>query len=319
MRKDIYIPSAMKKSLRVLFFGNERIATGITAHPVVFESLVASHHEVVGLVVHLRPGTGRRQRSEPIVELARRHAIPVLNPEKLKEAIDELKEFKADCGVLVAYGKIIPQEVIDVFPHGILNIHPSLLPKLRGSTPIETALLQGVSETGVSIMSLSKEMDAGPVYSQQSLGITPDESKAGLASKLQLLGKDMLVEILDLIAEGTASATPQAHAEATTTSQIAKEDGLLDFSKPATKLIDEIRAFSGWPGSYFTHADQTYVVIDAKASSVDVSDRGGSIVVDKATLRIQTSDGSLSIERIQPAGKKEMPIQAFLNGYRDRF
>lgn len=309
----------MKKSLRVLFFGNERIATGIATHPVVFESLVASHHELVGLVVHLRPGTGRRQRTEPIVELARKHAIPVLNPEKLKESIDELKEFKADCGVLVAYGKIIPQEVIDIFPHGIINIHPSLLPKLRGSTPIETVLLEGITETGVSIMSLSKEMDAGPVYTQQSVTVTPDESKADLASRLQLLGRDMLVEVLDRIAEDTAVSTEQAHSEATTTSQINKENGLLNFSKPATKLVNEIRAYAGWPGSYFTHADQTYVVIDAKASSTNVSDRGGSIVVDKATFRIQTSEGSLSVERIQPAGKKEMPIQAFLNGYRDRF
>jgi len=306
----------MKKSLKVLFFGNERIATGISTKPVVFKSLASSRHEVVGLVVHASDQTSRTKRQEPIVELAESLGLPVINPEKLSESTEQIKSFGADIGVLVAYGKIIPQVVLDIFPHGVINLHPSALPKLRGSTPLESTILAGDPSTAVSVMKLVPKMDAGPVLSQKQVDIPHDISKQKLAEHLQSEGAILIHEVLDQINESDVREVVQDENMASYCSTIQKSDGLIDWTKPAVQIVREVRAYAGWPTSYFENMGNRFVVMSADDSSEKIADMPGTVVAGIATLGIQTGDGVVWITSIKPAGKKEMSVKAFLNGYR---
>jgi methionyl-tRNA formyltransferase len=308
----------MKKSLKVLFFGNERIATGISTKPIVFSSLLESDHEVVGLVVHMSVATSRTKQTEPIVENATQHNVPIVNPMKLLDSIEDIKQFGADVGVLVAYGKIIPKSVIDLFPLGIINLHPSALPKLRGSTPIETTILDGEVTTAVSVMQLVPEMDAGPVLAQHEINLPSNVTKQGLADLLHEEGAKLLIAALSQLADGQITVDEQDPSEATFCTTIKKADGCIDWSKPAAQIEREIRAYAGWPTSFFEKNGQRYVVIHAEASQNNISEDIGTMVADDSTLKVQTSNGVVSVTTIQPAGKKEMPIRAFLNGYRTK-
>lgn len=302
----------MKKSLKVLFFGNERIATGIESRPLVFESLLESNHQVVGLVVHLSQGSGRKKRTEPVIELAEHYNIPVLNPSSLKGAAQDLASFGADIGVLVAYGKIIPQEIINLFSHGIINLHPSLLPLLRGSTPIETVIREGITNTGVSIMELSSKMDAGDIYRQETAQAIDQITKQELADQLHKMGANLLMDVLGSIE--SAQKTPQDESAATYTQQITKADSAVDLSKPAIRLEREIRAYAGWPGSWVTIGSMRLKIIEATAEDIPI-DCDPWIIYNTA-IYLKCGDGlHLRLDRVQPENKKEMPIKAFLAGY----
>ena len=307
------------KSLRVLFFGNESLATGLQSHPVIFNALLDGGYDVAGLVVHSRGAVSRSAKKEAIIESAETRGIPILNPDSLKDSADEIASYGADIGVLVAYGKIVPENVIKLFNFGIINVHPSLLPLYRGSTPIETALLDGAVTTGVSVMSLVPEMDAGPVYVQQSVQIAPHETKSELAGRLHEIGTTLILETLHKISEDQAKTIDQDNSLATFTKQIQKSDGLLDFTKPAMVLEREIRAYAGWPGSWFEYNSTKYTVTDANYTNTVFKPNIGGISVQQNNLYITTKDGSLVINKIKPEGKKEMPITAFLNGYKSLF
>lgn len=308
----------MSKSLKVLFFGNERIATGISTEPVLLRTLLDSPHEVVGVVIHAKEAKSRTNKSEPIVELAESAGIQVINPENLTDHVQEIKDFGADIGVLVAYGKIVPAEIIDLFEHGIINLHPSALPKLRGSTPIESVILSGENSTAVSIMKLAPKMDAGPLLAQRSVDISAGASKQQLANQLHSEGTKLMLEVLAQISIGDAEEQEQDESNATFCSTIKKSDGHIDWSKSAGQIEREIRAYAGWPTSYFEITDQRYVVISADTSTETISEVPGTVVAGQNTLGVQCGKGVVWITYIQPAGKKEMPVSAFLNGYRSK-
>jgi methionyl-tRNA formyltransferase len=254
-------------------------------------------------------------RVEPIVEVASKHGIPVLNPSSLKESIDQIKGFNADIGVLVAYGKIIPQEIIDVFPLGIINLHPSLLPKLRGSTPIETALLEGLTETGVSIMEITKAMDAGDVYAQTTVTIPSPTSKQELADLLHQKGSALLLESINNLDD--IQKTPQDHAAATFTRQITKDDSIIDISKSAQQLEREITAYSGWPGSWYDFGNLRVKITEAATEDIPID--CDKWIIYQSAIYLKCVDGKhLRIDRLQPENKKEMPVKAFLAGYADK-
>jgi methionyl-tRNA formyltransferase len=174
----------IKTSKTIVFFGNERLATGVSTDAPTLEALVKAGYNVAAVVSHYEAGQSRKARVLEIDEVAKRHSIPVHLPEKPEHLAEELKAIGADVGVLVAYGKIVPQSLIDIFPKGIVNIHPSLLPLHRGPIPIESVILDGSSRTGVSIMALAKEMDAGPVYAQSEVKLDGQETKQHLADHL---------------------------------------------------------------------------------------------------------------------------------------
>jgi methionyl-tRNA formyltransferase len=231
-----------------------------------------------------------------------------------------IAELNHPAGVLVSYGKIIPQSTLDLFTPGIINVHPSLLPKYRGPSPIETAILSGDEETGVSIMQLSAAMDAGPVYAQVRYSLDGTELIDSLYTQLGFIGNKLLVETLASILDGSLQPTPQNDTAATYCQLIKKSDGVIDWNKPTEQIAREIRAYKGWPQSRTTLGGIEVIVTKATPIyPIDNSVPGNIKVVydeDVKTLFVGTADGSLEIDALKPLGKKEMPVSAFLAGYR---
>jgi len=296
----------------IIFFGNERLATSVETNTPVLRALIEAGYDIKAIVANYEKGISRAPRELEIEILAKEHNIPLLLPRKPKDIIDQLISFGAEAGVLIAYGKIVPQSIIDIFPRGIINIHPSLLPLHRGPTPIESVILNGEKETGISIMMLAKEMDAGPVYIQKRLPLSGNESKQGLTNQLLKLGCEMLIENFPIILSGEMKPTPQDDNAATYDKLINKADGIIDWNKSAKKLESEIRAYYGWPGSRTTLFGKEITVTEVEINSEN--GKPGTILYDKKTLLVRCGKGSLSINRLKPAGKNEMPVEAFLAG-----
>lgn len=310
-----------KKSKTILFFGNERLATGITTTAPTFRALLESGYKIPAVISSFNSGASRNTRDLEIAVAAQSHNIPVLLPDNLTEIKQQLSDFHADIGVLAAYGKIVPQEIIDLFSHGIINIHPSLLPLHRGPTPIESAILHGETKTGVSIMQLVKAMDAGPVYAQSEIKLTGAETKETLAATLLDAGQAMLIELLPDILDGKIVPLPQDESHATYDQRIKKADGVIDWQKSAIMLEREIRAYAEWPKSRAKLAGADVIITKAHVNSEQKSSEiPGTIIVlgSKDGLNVVTSDGILAIDRLKPAGKQEMSAQAFLAGYKNR-
>jgi methionyl-tRNA formyltransferase len=286
----------------------------------VLRALCEAGYDIVAVVSHYEAGQSRNVRALEVASIAEEFGIPVLLPEKPKDILEQLQSYGAVAGILIAYGKIIPQSIIDVFPKGIINIHPSLLPKHRGPIPLESVILQGEETTGVSVMALAKEMDAGPVYAQSDYTLTGTETKQQLADNLLEIGSAMLLEVLPGILDGSVVAIPQNDSAATYDPLISKQDGVLDFTKPATVLEREIRAYQEWPKSKTTLGGIETVITAAHVSPEPLSSQPGAIAVDGSTktLAIACSEGSLVVDRLKPAGKAEMNIAGFLAGYGSR-
>jgi methionyl-tRNA formyltransferase len=319
MTKDISTLYPMMKSLKVVFFGNESLATGVESNPLVLKALVDNGYDVCAVVVHERQSTSRKSKKVATMEYAAGQNIPLYNPGKPIEIVGELRAMKADVGVLVAYGRIIPQEIIDIFPHGIINLHPSLLPKLRGSTPIESAILDGLSATGVSIMSLTAGMDSGPIYEQKTIDIGQHEAKLILTERLHSAGAQMMIDVLAKLDD--APATDQNGDKATYTVQIRKSDGQIDWRKSAERIEREIRAYSVWPKSTAQFGDIEVAILKAHTIEVDGSEHTpGKIILsdDESKLAVITGQGYICVEVLRPAGKNAMKIGEFINGYKQK-
>lgn len=303
----------MKSQTKILFFGNERLATGVTTDCPTLKALIQNNYQVAAIVLHNKPSTSRKQRKLEIAEIAEQNNIPVIYPEKLAESIDELKLFGAEIGVLVAFGKIVPQPVIDIFPCGIINVHPSKLPKHRGPTPLESVILNGESETAVSVMKLVKEMDAGPVYAKRTLSVPSDTSKQALADSASQLGSEIIVQSLPQILDGTLKPQPQDEQLATYDQLLHKDNGIIDWTKSAEQLEREIRAYAGWPKSIASVGNHEFIVLDADV--VNTSGKPGNYLATKKELVVYCGQDALQIKQLQPVNKKEMPVEAFLAGY----
>jgi methionyl-tRNA formyltransferase len=300
---------------RIVFFGNERLATGVTTAAPTLRALLNASYQIAAVVSHFEGGKSRNARRLEIAAIADANGIPLLLPHKPADILEDLRGMQADIGVLVAYGRIVPQEIIDLFPHGIVNIHPSLLPLHRGPTPIESVILSGAIETGVSIMKLAKAMDAGPVYDQTTVTLRGGEPKQELADLLLDHGKNMLIEILPGILDGSMISHPQDEAAATYDQLITKEDGLLDFSKPAEQLAREVRAYALWPKSRMVLQNKVLSVTEAHVEPKN-GGKTGTIWLEHKRFGVFCGQDSLVIDRIIPAGKQEMAAEGFVAGYR---
>lgn len=276
----------MKKiSETILFFGNEKLATGLTeVKPVIRQAITDAGFELEQII------TGPPQTLRP---------------------------HSAKLAVLAAYGYVVPRSVLDQFSKGILNIHPSLLPQYRGSSPVEQAILDGVTKTGVSIMHLSPKMDEGPIYKQKVVHLTGNETKAELASRLQRLGAELLLQVLPDIIADRLKPRAQPHADrATYTRKLTKADGLIDWRKPALQLEREIRAYAGWPNSRTNLAEREVII--TMASVLKRRGSTGKPLIESGKLIIFCGQDALAIEQLKPAGKPQMSAQAFLAGYKNR-
>jgi len=302
-------------SKTILFFGNERLATGVTTNTPVLKALVLNGYKIVGIVVTpIKTRPSRKARTLEVSDFATKHKIPLLELTNLKTNLEELRNFPADIGVLVAYGQIIPKEVISLFPKGIVNLHPSLLPKHRGPTPIESTILQGETQTGISLMSLTEKMDAGPIYDQASIAITPDDSKQTLADKLGSLGASRLTKLLPDILSSQLKPVEQKPLGISYDKKLTQEMSLLDFTKPARVLESEIRAFYNWPRSKTSLNNIPAIITKAHVAKQSITQPGRLVKKDNC-LAIETSKDLLVIDQLIVAGSKEMPSSDYLRGH----
>lgn len=288
---------------KIIYFGNEQLAQGVKYKTPIFDALLASGHEICALVLpdaHVR-------KPFAVAKLAEKHHIPIHLVHRGKDLLPIIEQYKPDLGVLSAFGKLVPDEAINAIPCGIINIHPSLLPKYRGTTPIESPLLNGDSETGVSVMRLVKEMDAGPILAQATVKITPETTKQSLYDELSTLGAKLISDVLDGVLAKNATETLQNDAEATFTAKLDKSMSELKFAeKGAQQLVNEVRAFAGFPKSKTTLLD-----IPCTITSAHVSDSPATELDQKCV------DGKyFVIDRLLPENSKEMDAKSFLNGHK---
>lgn len=297
---------------KVVFFG-----TG----PVAAKSLelLAKHADIEAVVT--KPKPDHHRGSFPVLEIAEELKLPlktVANKADLSDLIAS-KPFSSQVGVLIDFGIIVSQDVIDYFPKGIVNSHFSLLPEWRGADPITFSILSGQKRTGVSLMLLVEKMDEGPILSQESISITEDDTTSSLTNKLIELSDNLLKNYLTQWLSGDISPRAQV-GEATYSRKLTKEDGKLDWDKPADVLVREIRAFKDWPKSYTSFNGIDVIITKAHAVPSNFSDKNGDMQIDKEedALEINCSQGYLCIEKLKPAGKKEMSARDFLLGYRTK-
>ena len=295
--------------MKILFFGTPYFAE------IVLKGLVESEFEVVGVVCQEdKPaGRGNKMQSPHIVQVAKEYNIPVYQFEKLSRYIEEFKKIDYDYAVTASYGKILPKALLEIKP--CINVHPSMLPKYRGATPIQTALLNGDTKTGVTIMKTNVGMDDGDIYVQQEEAILPDDDYNSLIVKLGLVGLNLLLQTLRKIANGEAKLIPQNHEEATFVKMISKEDALLDFSKPAEQLVNMVRAYVENPVAYFFLGEDRIKVYHARVFDRTIEHGPGEVISTKKKFLIQAQDGVIEILRCQAPGGKVLDSNSFLNGY----
>ena len=262
-------------------------------------------------------GRGRELKPPPVKTLALELGVPVIQPEKLREpgAMEQLRVWSPDVIVVAAFGQILKQDVLDLPRFGCINVHASLLPRWRGAAPINAAILHGDEETGITIMKMDVGLDTGPILSQRAMRIQPDETAGSLFETLSTLGADLLLETLPKYLNGEIEPCPQPEKGATYAPMLKKEDGLLDFSHPASELERRVRAFHPWPGTYFEWDGNLLKV--HRAVIGPGKKREGERLVIGGLPAVGTSEGVLLLEEVQPAGKKPMSGKAFLSGARN--
>ncbi len=286
-----------------------RKADGRKAHP----------YQVVGVVTQpdRASGRGREIKMPPVKTLALELGIPAIQPEKLRqpEAMQQLREWNPDLIVVAAFGQILKPEVLNLPRFGCLNVHASLLPRWRGAAPIQAAILAGDEETGVTIMKMDAGVDTGPMLAQRALPIAPEDTAGSLFIKLGALGSELLLETLPKYLSGEVRPQPQPDEGVTYAPMLKKEDGLLDFSRPADELARRVRAFNPWPGTYLPFNGQP-LKVHAAHRAEGRGETGRRLIV-QGMPAVAASDGLLILDEVQPAGKKSMPGKAFLSGARD--
>jgi methionyl-tRNA formyltransferase len=243
----------------------------------------------------------------------------VMQPEKLRapEAMTQLREWSPDLIVVAAFGQILKRDVLDLPRYGCINVHASLLPRWRGAAPINAAILAGDEETGVTIMQMDVGLDTGPMLAAKSIRIGRDDTAGSVFETLSTLGADLLIKTLPEYLAGNLKPVPQPEEGATYAPMLKKEDGLLDFTRPAIELERRVRAMKPWPGTWFEWNGGPLKVLRASVVSGDKALSSGTRRTVNGKPAVQSSEGVLVLEEVQPAGKKAMPGKSFLTGVRD--
>jgi methionyl-tRNA formyltransferase len=279
-------------------------------------------YQVVGVVTQPdRPaGRGSRLRPPAVKIAAEAHALPVFQPESLDtpEALAQLEAWEPDVIVVVAFGQLLPPPILDLPPHGCLNVHASLLPRWRGPAPVTAALMAGDGVTGVTVMRMDEGLDTGPIIAQREEPIRPQDTAKTLTRRLAQMGADLLVDTLPAYLAGELEPRPQAEEEATYSRLLTKEDGRLDWSRPAVELDRQIRAVTPWPGAFTTCQGRRLKILRAEPLP-DWQAEGppGTVVCLDDGAAVITGEGALKLLEVQLAGRKALPIEPFLCGQRD--
>ncbi|HDL18344.1 MAG TPA: methionyl-tRNA formyltransferase [Bacteroidetes bacterium] len=281
-------------------------------------ALIASSHEVVLVVTGPDKPRGRGQKLQPtaVKEAAVQHKIPVYQPEKLQapEVADRLQQIPADLFVVVAF-RILPEQIFSIPPQGTINLHASLLPKYRGAAPIQRAILNGDCETGVTTFFIEKNVDTGIIILQRKVAIASEDTAGVLHDRLAEIGAQTVCETVDLIAAGKTPRLRQT-GEVTKAPKITREMCRIEWSRPAEKIINQIRAFSPFPGAFTYLGEKLIKIYRAGKADLQVPGQPGDIYIDREKLFCKTGSGWLEIFLLQLQGKKRLPAKEFLPGFR---
>jgi methionyl-tRNA formyltransferase len=304
-------------TLRVAFFGTPEFAI-----PTLSRLLDAGFPVVAAVTQPDRPrGRGQKPSPGPVKLLAAQRGIPVLQPERLRHE-DFLRALAAtapDIGVVAAYGKILPEPVLSLPPLGLVNVHASLLPRWRGASPVHRAVMAGDAETGVSIMRIVKELDAGAVFAMARRAIGPEETSGEVERDLALLGAGLLPEVLASIQRGDASLTPQDSTQITYAPLLTKEEGRLDWREPAAALHNRIRGLHPWPHAFTFLRGARVIVLRSLAPDPGGQTRGAPgeiLAVHPGHLEVATGAGTLRVTQLQAEGRRALPAREFSAGVR---
>lgn len=294
--------------MRILFLGTPDFAVA------ALERIVGTDNEVVGVVT--QPDR-KRNRGEvsfcPVKQFAVEKGIKVYQYESIrKEGVEDIKAINPDIIITCAFGQIISQEILDIPKYGVINIHASLLPKYRGSSPIQWCLVNGESKTGVTIMRTALAVDSGDILLQKEIDILPEENAGELFDRLAILGGQAIVEALEIIADGRAVYTPQQESQATHYPMISKEDGKIDWSKSAREVFNKMRGFTPWPSAFTTLDGKLFKILKCVVSDKIFDGKEGEVVIEERKAYVVCGNGTVELKEVQLEGKKAMPVSDFL-------
>ncbi len=310
--------------MKIIFMGTPDFSVG------TLEALVEAGHEVVLAVTQPdKPkGRGKEMQFTPVKECACKYKIPVFQPRRVREpeCIENLRKYEADIMVVVAFGQILPKEILEMTPYGCVNVHASLLPKYRGAAPIQWSIMDGESVTGVTTMQMNEGLDTGDMLLKVEVPITEKETGGSLHDKLAEAGAKLCVETLEGLQKGEITPIPQGETTTSYAKMLDKQLGNIDWTKSAVEIERLIRGLTPWPSAYTNWNDKVMKIWDASVFKAcnEVCDTpvasedavpGTIIRVEKQSFFVQTGDGILEIRELQIPGKKRMEADAFLRGY----
>jgi|SRR5688572_28608000 methionyl-tRNA formyltransferase len=298
----------------IVFFGTPQFAVPS------LEQLIASRHAVCGVVTQPdRPrGRGQKVVFAPVKTAALAHDLPVFQPDRLRDPLvmDTLAAWKPDLGVVVAYGKLIPDDLLRLPRHGMINVHASLLPKYRGASPVHRAVIDGEPETGVTIMQVVKALDAGDMLAKATRALQPDETTDVVERDLADLGARLLLEVIDRIELGTIAPEPQDEAAATYAPRLTKEEGLIDWTLPAAAIHNRVRGLYPWPHAYSFLDGGRVILLQTRVVGARSEAQPGEIVdVSREAIHVAAGDGGvIAIDELQVEGRRPMRTRDYLAG-----
>lgn len=303
--------------MKILFAGTPEIA-------VPSLEAIATKWEICSVLTNpdRKSGRGKKMTSPPVKIKAEELGLSVMQPEKLSDVVEAIKELKPDLMVVVAFGKIFRQDFLDLFPRGAINLHPSALPKYRGPCPINAAIENGDKTTAISIQKVALKMDSGDIILQKEMALDGTETAGSLTEKSAQIGAKVLCEAIEMMESGKSEPKVQNEDDASYCFLLNKKDGVLDWCKSAVELERKIRAFFPWPGTSTIFDGKSLAILEADlyTESVEKSDAKPGTVLGrnkKKGLLIQTGDGVLAVKRVQPQSRKAMDFNSFLNGTKD--
>ena len=300
--------------LRIVYFGTPQFAVPTLAR------LIGSRHTVCGVVTQPdRPrGRGQQVSGSPVKQLAERYGLPVFQPARLRDegVLETIAGWKPALGVVAAYGKLVPEALLELPRHGMINVHASLLPKYRGAAPVHRAIIDGVPETGITIIRMVRALDAGDMLGRVTRPVGPDETSDVVERDLAELGADLLLDVVEQIVEGTVQEERQDDMLSSYAARLTKEEGLIDWRLPASYIHNRVRGLYPWPHAYSFLDGARLILLKTRVVTGAPGGEPGTILeVTRDSIHVATGHGGrLAIDRLQPEGKRPMATREFLAG-----
>jgi len=301
-----------KKNLRIIFMGTPDFSNQVLL------DLIDNEYNIISVYTQPDKKVGRKQdlQKSPVKLTAENNSIPIFQPVKLKEEIKAIEEQDPDLIIVAAYGKIIPQEILDIPKFKCINVHPSLLPKYRGASPIQNTILNGEKETGTTIMLMAQEVDAGDILSQIKTDVNPQEKLPELSSRLASLSSQLLIEIIPDWIDGKINPEKQIDSEATFCQMLEKKDGQINWEDSAQSIFNRYRAFLPWPGVFTFWNGKRLKISELDFIERDFSENEIGLVFSfEEKILVKTNLGAIELKKVQIEGKKETLIEDFILGY----